>query len=67
MNKAYKVTCPACSNEYKISKSIAHEMGLNDLGFSKCQLCGELLTHTYVPDMDIMHSSLMEENNGANI
>ena len=67
MNKTYKVTCPSCGNEYKIMKSYAQEIGLKDLGFSKCNSCGNHLRHTYVPDMDIMHSSLMEEHNGANV
>ena len=52
--KRYKITCPHCGKVQYACKSIAHEMGIYDMGTGSCLECGERMRLLYIPETDTM-------------
>lgn len=52
--KRYEIICPYCGKVQYACKSIAHEMGLSDLGSGTCLGCKGLMKLIYEPETDTM-------------
>ena len=63
--KRYKITCPHCGKIQYACKSIAHEMGIYNLGMGSCLECKNIMRLQYIPKTDTMEATRRENNQEA--
>lgn len=52
--KRYKIICPYCNKTLYACKSIAHTIGMTDLGHGTCLYCNGFMKLTYSSATDSM-------------
>ena len=60
--KRYEITCPHCGKIQYVCKSIAHEMGIYNLGRGSCLECKNIMRLQYDPKADTMEAIRWENN-----
>ena len=63
--KRYEITCPHCGKIQYACKSIAHKMGIYDLGIGNCLECENSMRLQYDPKTDSMEAIRWEANQEA--
>ena len=58
--KRYEITCPDCGKTQYACKSIAHELGLSDVGHGVCLFCKCLMHLVFNEESDTMTAKKWE-------
>lgn len=59
--KKYEITCPECGESLLCCKSLAHELGWDNLGFGHCLHCKKPFWIKYNFETDIMTTCKYED------